>query len=260
MKSEKLSIWGKPALVFLLITAAAVIYGQLSVSYAGWQPATCMPDHCFCETMGNGTIRQPLNTYSNLIYVFFGMLVWGMAPRQTDPKATNPIQRKRGYSLLYAFGLAAVGLGSFFYHASMTFIGQWFDLFGMYLLITVILLVNLTRVFPLGGRAFGISYLALNLLLGGLQIAVPQIRREVFGALLVAALLVEAYLLIFRRPRVKLIFFFTALGSMAAAYAFWILDSGAVLCDPRSLFQGHVVWHLLTGLAGWLMYLYYRDR
>jgi len=28
-------------------------------------PATCLPDSCFCEAIGDGLIRQPSNTWSN---------------------------------------------------------------------------------------------------------------------------------------------------------------------------------------------------
>lgn len=254
------SPWFFPIVAFLVISVAAVIYGQLDIRYTGWAPASCLPDDCFCEAQGEGAITQPLNTYTNLIYVFFGMLVWGMAPRRDEPTAANPLLRQRIYSLTFACGLVAIGLGSFFYHASLTFVGQWFDLFGMYLLITLILLYNLARLIPFQGRAFALTYIGVNIILGILQIILPQIRREVFAGLLVAALLVEAYLLLVKRPQVKWILFPAAIASMALGYAVWLLDNSAILCDPRSFFQGHAVWHFFTALAPFLLYLYYRSE
>ena len=48
--------------------------------------------------------------------------------------------REPAYRRLYGYALVAVGLGSYFYHASLTFAGQVCDMSGMYFLITFALL------------------------------------------------------------------------------------------------------------------------
>jgi hypothetical protein len=58
-----------------------------------------------------------------------------------------------------------IGLGSAFYHASLTFAGQFFDVMGMYLLASFILLYNISRVSAFSRRKFVSAYLALNSIL-----------------------------------------------------------------------------------------------
>ena len=53
------------------------------------QPATCMPDHCFCEEVKNGLIRQPVNTWSNLAFIFTGILTMILAPLNSSPLANK---------------------------------------------------------------------------------------------------------------------------------------------------------------------------
>ena len=43
------------------------------------RPATCMPDRCFCEGVGAGVIRQPINTWSNLGFVTAGLVTLAVA-------------------------------------------------------------------------------------------------------------------------------------------------------------------------------------
>ena len=53
-----------------------------------------------------------------------------------------------------------------------------------------------------------------------------------------------------------------ALISFAIAVVFWALSfTGAPLCDPNSLLQGHALWHLLAmALTPFFIFLYLRDE
>ena len=55
--------------------------------------------------------------------------------------------------------------------------------------------------------------------------------------------------------------FFLAFVPFFIGFIIWILSvTGAPLCDPYSLFQGHAVWHFFSGLAPFLIVKYVRTE
>jgi len=243
----------KPLLIFFISLAAWGGFSALSISWAGWQPATCLAaGGCFCEAVGRGTLAQPANAWSSLIYLLPGLLILcqpGQAERLFD---TQP-----AYRWIFGTALLVIGLGSAFYHASLTFVGQFMDVMGMYLLISFAAVYRAACLARFNGRITLMLYLAVNLLLAVVLIGLPGIRREVFGAWVAVFLGLEVWYN--RRPFQwrRLRGFVLALAAMAAAYGIWILDNNRVLCSPQSWLQGHALWHLLGALAAWLLFRYF---
>lgn len=248
-------VWG----VFALIALASVAFSLADVSWAGWRPATCMPDDCFCEAIRPGSIAQPVNTYSNLAFVLVGLLILG-APAGPAERNANLMLSQPAYPIVFGASTVVIGLGSLFYHASLSFAGQWFDVMGMYLLATFMALYALGRIRPMQGSRFALTYVAVNAALGALLIVAPEARRLIFTGLIFAVIGLEAWIALYRRPRMRYAWFAAALSSFAAAYAIWVLDNLRVLCAPESALQGHAVWHLLGALAAGLIYAYYRSE
>ncbi len=261
--------------LFLLITLALIPLNWLPAPWAAWRPATCMPDACFCEAIGTGFIRQPIDTWSNLAFVLVGLLILEDVLRPASARSSLLI-RRRGYGLVYAFAVILIGLGSWFYHASLTFAGQWFDVMGMYLLGTFMVLYNVARLRPLGNRTFAVGYVLFNLALAISLIIGPELRRYLFGGLLVVTIGLEVLLRQRRRNRVspserrltnesrnpvsgKARYFIAALSIYVLAQIIWTLDLNHIVCDPNGLLQGHAVWHILTAASAGLLYLYYRS-
>jgi dihydroceramidase len=253
-----------PIGAFLGITAATVTLSRIDYSWAGWRPATCMPDACFCEAVRTATVAQPANTWSNLGFVLVGLLICWQghldAAAPTAPSSAAPIRRRLALSVLYGGACAVMGLGSLFYHASLTFVGQFFDVAGMYLVAVFVLLYGTARLLPISGAVFVSAYLALNAVLAYLLIAVPELRRWLFAAVLLAGLGVE-----FAAQRRTDSVLDTrplrwAVGAMAAAFTIWTLDLNKILCAPHSLAQGHAAWHLLCAAGAGFLYLYYRSE
>jgi Ceramidase len=214
------------------------------------RPASCMPDSCFCEAVRNHGIRQPANTWSSLAFVVVAAMVLARWARR-------PSAGRRAYPLLYAFTLAVVGLGSVFLHATLSFAGQFADVFGMYLIATFALLYSVDRLRGLSGAAFAGGYIASNAVLAMVLYWIPGVRRMVFGLLIVAVVLVEK--LIRRRNAAVSTtkHLWMALGIMGLAFAIWILDFTRVLCSPYSWIQGHAIWHVLSAVAAWYLFRYY---
>jgi hypothetical protein len=254
----------KPLSIFLALIVAVLVLSSFDVAWTDWRPATCMPAACFCENLRPGTIRQPINTWSNFSFVLVGLLILALADqdfkRDRAGSPPNLIRSNRSYPRIYGLAVIAIGFGSLFYHASLTFVGQWFDVASMYLLGTFMVLYNLSRLRLIGWRAFVGLYLLFNIVLDLSLILWPELRRYLFFGLIIVALIVEAIVFWKRRPRIKAAWMIAALLSMSFAWIIWTLDLNGVLCAPQGLLQGHAVWHGLTALAAGWLYLYYRSE
>ena len=223
-----------------------------------WRPATCMPDACFCEAIRESIVRQPVNVVTSLVFVAAAVYVLGRRSDALRSAANkNPILRSSVYVWLYAAALVVIGVGSAFYHASLTFIGQTSDVLGMYLLGTFILLYNWARVRPTSANRVGVTYVLGNILLLALLIWLPELRRWTFAALVLGAIGLEIGIRRRRTVVAKTRLFSLALAAMGVGFAIWVLDITRFACSAQSPVQGHGVWHVLGAVSSCLVFLYY---
>ncbi len=247
-------------ILFAGVTLALAVFNLSGYSWRGWAPAYCQPDHCFCEALRDGPVVQPSDTYSNLGFVFVGLLVAmpALVRKPNFRDRVNSMRDTRAYPMVFGVSTVLIGLGSIFYHASMTAWGGWFDVTGMFLLASFILLYSLSWLYPLSGRNFALVYIAANIPLA--LIAATEYGRIVFAALIIAGIGLEVAIGIRRRSQIETRYFLAAVGSFALAYGIWLLDINGTWCAPYSWLQGHAIWHLLGAAAAWLLYLYYRSE
>ncbi len=247
--------------LFAILAFASLALNWVDYSWVGWLPASCMPDDCFCEAHHDGLIRQPINTYSNLAFVLVGLLMLTVA-RDDWSKGTrhNLMSLHRAYPVIFGLAAIVIGGGSFFYHASLTFIGQWFDVMGMYLFVGFAMVYSFARLRPMRPFYFIVGYLAMNAMLGYLLIVNPAIRRQVFAAMVWTALALEILVWLVDSPKIEKRWLAASVASLALGYAMWMLDETGAWCAPTSWLQGHAVWHLLTALAAGLLFVYYRSE
>ena len=218
-----------------------------------WSPATCWPDSCFCEGVRDGLIRQPANTWSSLAFCLAGLVMAVELVRRRESRGFAPVE-----AACFALAAVLVGSTSAFYHASLSFVGQWLDVQSMYLLILAAFAVNLDALRPHEPRRFLLVYGVVNLLLGLLLVWVPVLRRFAFAGVVLSVLVTEVLL---RRRGLRdwrLGPLVTAAGVMAVAFGIWILDTTRVLCAPDSLVQGHAVWHVLGAVSTFFLWRYFR--
>lgn len=258
--SKPIKFFSAPFLVFLSIICAAAALSSDDYSWRSWKPASCMPANCFCEAIHPGAIAQPANTWSSFGFVLIGLLVIRQSGEDVRRRSLNSMAGRRAFPLLYGITLIMIGLGSAFYHASLTFAGQFFDVMGMYLLASFILLYNISRVSLLSGQQFVLAYLTLNSILAYVLLQHPALRRYIFGMIVLAALVPECRVRAQKQPQINGAFLHAAWWTLVAAFVIWILDITKILCNPNSWMQGHALWHLLGAIAAGWLYLYYRSE
>lgn len=242
--------------VFISLATVLVMLVLPPEVWQDWQPATCLKTGCFCESANTQSpIRQTANTVSSLAFVFSGMIVLA------HMRQNHTTRRLPGvYAAIMGSACIIIGVGSAFYHASLTFIGQFFDVFGMFLLAAFTLVYALERIWDLRLTTTLSLYLALNLFLSWLQIAIPDTRRYAFAVVLILALLFEYYFRLKKRPQIETRWLRIGTGLLGGAYIIWIVDNTRTVCFEHSLMQGHAVWHILGAVSVLLLHQYYASE
>lgn len=211
----------------------------MSFDWSTWLPATCFPAGCFCERIGAGWIRQPANTWSSLLFLVPAAMALAAG---RDPGPVRAIARR------YAAALTIIGLGSAFFHASLSFAGQTVDVLGMYLLVTLVAVTAAERVGRVVEPTASRLYWGTNLALAVILVALPAVRRFAFAALVILAIGLE-WASRGQRSRSARALFVGAVAFLSVGFLFWALDLTGTLCQPASLLQGHAFWHALAALA-----------
>lgn len=199
----------------------------------------------FCEDNLCAWVVQPANAYSSLAFSLVGLVLMIQA-------------RRSGSQFLKLFGPVgiAVGLTSFAYHASFSFIGQIFDLGSMYCFSALLIVMNARRAELLDEARVVPAFLALVAVPTALVVLFRVVGPALFGSELLAALLLELRARGAGKPDYTGLF--TALGLFAISFGIWNLDYHRVWCDPgRHVIQGHAIWHVLNALVFVPLYRFY---
>jgi hypothetical protein len=193
-------------------------------------------------------VVNPAGTWSNLAYLALELWMWRDA-------------RRRGRRDLRLFGPAAlaVGLGSTLYHASYTWLLQFFDFVGMFAFCFVVLARNARRLGWVGARGeprFFIGGVAASSALVPPLFEVGFPIQATIALCIAAALAQEAWLRRGARERLPGVYW-AGLALLAAAGGASLLDVTRVWCDPASWLQGHALWHVLSACALFAFYRFY---
>jgi hypothetical protein len=242
----------------------------------GWTgtPDSCtLPGgNCYCEAYplppATALVKQPANTWSGLFAVIAGIAVLAISDRDRAAGSTaNPMRSGGFYAIAYGALLVFLGPGAMFFHGGLTHFGGWMDNFSMILYVSFILVYEAFRLAEWSDRigVFVAIFAVINVLLGIFTWFVQGSGTIIFAVLAVAAVVLQIVIL-WQRPRgiTRHLIPWLLLGfiSFAIAVFFWLMwFTGAPLCDPNSLFQGHAVWHLLAmALTPFFIFLYLRDE
>jgi hypothetical protein len=209
--------------------------------------------------------HQSMNTYSNLAYFFFGVLILLMASedyKNKDLSTLNRLERFPLLSVLMGICFIYLSFGSAFFHASLTWVGQRMDMNGTYSISIALLSIALYHVLyklNLTNRQKQVWIVAS----GVLVLAFLKIHLMISSGILLPALILTNLILTlthyfqFRKEHSIFITIFS-LVLMVVAVKIRTLDVQKVDCDPYSWYQGHSVWHFLTALSSFCSYAFFR--
>lgn len=210
--------------------------------------------------------HQSMNTYSNLAYFFFGILILQIAKYDVKNKALatkNSLEKFPQLSALMGLCFIYLSIGSAFFHASLTYLGQRVDMNGTYSISIVLLGIGLYTVFfhkiiftetskklwILGLLMLIVAFLPISLMLSSGKLLPFMI--------LLLLVVIAIHYFQFRKEKS---FILAILGFILMILAVKIrtLDVQKINCDPHSLYQGHSVWHLLTAMSSFCSYAFFR--
>ncbi|TID20249.1 hypothetical protein E2P81_ATG07550 [Venturia nashicola] len=276
---RSLIVWFTAAVTILLLFSLFVRYG-----WPG-SPDPCTTaeptNTCWCEAfepsdIGTPGVRQSVNTWSNLYALFTSLLVATVVcldrqETRNSPQSAGSKSLIRGSDTwvadLYVFVVLYLGLGSMWFHASLTTWGGILDALSIYALMAFLVVFSLQRSFNQTPALFWIAYW---LLVAALTIvhALAQPRYEETTMFLVIASLIAYSLLelhMWRKGKTRSgssssRFWWCACASGLVAAVFWGLSqTGQLLCVPSSHVQPHgIIWHPLAGVSAVLLFFYWR--
>lgn len=249
-----LGIW-----VLLDFSFDAQIWKGMKISQSAVQVEYCEfnhPDRLF---------HQPVNTYSNLIYFFLGLIVlqWGIKDLRTKPSGIqNSINRLPYISILTGICLIYLSIGSAFFHASLTYLGQRVDMNGTYGITFVLLAIGLLNCVlrkEISKATQLIIALLLALIILSFYVIAPLVSSAILLPVMFLVLLVLVLVNFFQFPKQKYLSL-GIVGFILLLFAIYIrtLDVQKINCNPFSIWQGHALWHFLTALSSFFTYSFFR--
>ncbi|GMQ27477.1 ceramidase domain-containing protein [Algoriphagus confluentis] len=280
---ERLKLSGIPTWVHVfalggtgltLFLTALVFLGFKEVPvWTDWKPAQEFLQPEYGERIyPDSVFRTRMNTWSNLVYVCFGFYAIALALFDWKRK----LSLDRGYLTFaplqtFLFGLTGIylGLGSGFFHASLTHYGQQCDVGAMYA--TLIALVS----FALGSwlpimrvpktRQIFPTWPVLSVLvvLGSIYFTYYKWEysfTEISGYLSGILFLFAGVSAITPGKYLQFRWFLAGVLCLVLGSKIRDLDISDQFTGPDSLLQGHAIWHVLTCGMYVCLFLYFRSE
>lgn len=218
----------------------------------------------FCEAAREGLIKQPANTWSNLGFVFFGLLMaWQLASGKFKVNK-NRFTQSDFTAIFFSSLIVFLGPASMAMHATETEIGGGLDMLSMYLVASFSASYAMQRFYRWKNSTFTISFITIVIiceLAGFYHGHLPIIDYSgnlIFGVFLFVAAIYELRNAYVRKISFDKKYGYMSLGLLLLAFFIWnIWKDGSPLCNPGSLIQGHAMWHLLDSAATYFLFRFY---
>jgi hypothetical protein len=249
-----------------LVTSIVAFIGVMLAVYFKWLGAEGVTALEFCEAIHPGFIKQPVNTWSNLGFIFAGLVAAWQTVSGKFAEKHNVLTTTIFYPAFFCSLMVWLGPGSMAMHASTTDVGGLLDMVSMYLVSTFLLSYALTRYYTLSHNSFLAVFAAgfvisLFFFFNNYHIlpgALGQMLLLIFVIYLMVGGLLEILLVIRHRGKSKPRWAIFSAIAMILAFGIWQLGiTGRPTCDPSSLVQYHGVWHILNAVSVYALYRYY---
>jgi hypothetical protein len=198
------------------------------------------PTISFCEKPTGSFIRRPYYALSNFAFFLTGYLI---------------LKEKTKLSNIFGFTAILVGLLSFVYDSSYTYLSQLFDLSGMILFISIPLYLNFSKIFKTK------KLLLIQTLVGLFSIIAIYLLKGysgdfIFGAFVLTLTISEIYLQRngSHKNFKKWLIIFTL---FVLSFGIWIIDAKQIICLNFGLLNGRSIFHYINALNIYLLYKFY---
>jgi hypothetical protein len=210
--------------------------------WEGFSPGTVK----FCEDRLCGWIAEPANAWSNLAFFAMGFYLLRRAH----------VDRRPALQLIGVTSIL-VGTGSFLFHMSGTFLGEFIDLSAMFFIGALMVTMEARRFVPLTPRQLVGIFAGLSVLSMAILAVFHRIGITLFG-IQVALIYASNIFFRLRGHRVEHRHAWWLGGTFAFALGIWTLDLTGAVCAPQNhVFNGHSLWHVLTAAC---LYFFYRHQ
>ena len=193
-----------------------------------------------CETIGGGFLAQPINAISSLAFSVIGLgAIWW---------ATRVEGNERVVRVVFGVLMVLTGAGSVMFHGPQGPGSQFGHDVTFLVTMWFVAIVNIAETLR-WKRAIEWGVFAVGgLLLSVALVFSPGLTNVLMVATVISLVLSDVTL--HRKGRIGTWWYVVSIVAIVAAVAMFLLGrTGAPLCDPESLFQGHGVWHLLGAVA-----------
>lgn len=246
----------------LLISIVSMIIFVLAVLYS-WMGVPEGVGGSFCE-IGDGIIKQPANTVSNVGFIAVGLLIGWKQSKGHYHHHSNILTKSPFVSGFFATLGVLLGPGSMAMHATTTRVGGFLDMLSMYMMAAFVFSFAVSRLFRWQGIGFFLSFLfafSVQLYVHTLPYDVPFvgfIGSFGFGVTLIVSTFIELFTYFFRNIKIDIRYGLASVLVLCLAFFIWNMSlTDGPWCDPSSLIQGHGAWHLLCAFAVYLLYKFY---
>jgi len=255
--------------IILIVTAftAIVSFSLFLIAVAnGWFGETGDTGAVFCEAEHTGLIKQPANTWSNLAFMFFGLLIAFQLSAGKFSENRNSITQNIFYGTFFSCLVVLLGPGSMAMHATQTPVGGFFDMLSMYLVASFMTAYALQRYFNLSTVYFIlifsgalISCIIANF--SDVDFIFEHFGNTAFAFYILLAIVVEMLNTYQKRLQHTRAWGFGGIAFLLTAFIIWNLSrTDAPFCDPSSIVQGHAIWHILDACAAYCLFRYYASE
>lgn len=259
--------------ILLLIAVGIFWWGKEVPVWSDWKPAAELLHPEYGERIyPDSVFRTQMNTWSNFVYILFGF--YALALGIYDWKRKWPL--RRGYltfapmqTLLFGLTIIYLGLGSGFFHASLTHYGQQWDVGAMYA--TLIALVSFAfgswlpkmRIPKTNQMLSTWPLLSLGIILGSVYFTYYKWEysfTEISGYLSGILFLFAGLSAITPGKYLQFRWFFGGVVALVLGSRIRDLDIADQFTGPDSVFQGHAIWHVLTCVMYVCLFFYFRSE
>ena len=269
---QKSTIYKIYGIALLTTSAMLLLFVFLNLHFDGsiWQTmqqskSALTAEYCELDHYAH-FFRQSINTYSNLAYFFLGMIAVLISFYDKTDKIENKnlVQQFPFISCFFGVCLIYLSIGSAFFHASLTWIGQRIDMNATYSICIVLIGISYYRLLIKENasnqfkRIFVGCLFLIILLFIQIHLLISSLYLLPFLILLIICGTVLNYLQ--NKPNFNISLAILSLLLMIGAFILRTMDVQKIACDPTSVYQGHALWHFFTGMSAFLLYWFYRSE